>query len=81
MSAKIKTYRVAREWTVVMRSWVEVEAANVNDACAAALEADDFDDQEILDGSDGPTFIGTVERDGEELRDPYHFSEEGTTDR
>jgi hypothetical protein len=76
MAKKLKTYRVRREWTVVMESWVEVEAESVEAACAKAIEADDHDDQQIAEGSDGPTYIGAVERDGDALEVPYHWTEE-----
>jgi hypothetical protein len=71
-----RTYRIRREWTVVMESWIEVEAENVEAACAAAMQGDDYDDQEIAADSDGPTYIGAVERDGDALEVPYHWTEE-----
>jgi hypothetical protein len=76
MAKKTKTYRVRREWTVVMESYIEVEAESVEAACAAAIEADDYDDQRVAEGSDGPSYIGAVERDGESLAVPYHWTEE-----
>lgn len=54
-------YRVQRIWTVEMESWCEVEASSLKEAKELALVFDDFYDQRILDGSDGPTEIGTVE--------------------
>jgi hypothetical protein len=76
MTTKLKTYRVRREWTVVMESWVEVEAESVEAACAAAIADDNYDDQRVADDSDGPTYIGAVERDGDALTVPYHWTEE-----
>jgi hypothetical protein len=76
MAKKLKTYRVRREWAVVMESYTEVEAESVEAACAAAIEDDNYDDQQIAEGSDGPTYIGAVERDGDDLRVPYHYTEE-----
>jgi len=72
---KLKKYMVRREWTVVMESWCEVEAANATEACAAAMEQDDFDDQEIAEGSDGTTYIGAIESaDGDRLEVPYLYT-------
>jgi hypothetical protein len=76
MAKKLKTYRIRREWTAVMESYIEVEAESVEAACAAAIEDDNYDDQRVADDSDGPTYIGAVERDGESLVVPYHWTEE-----
>jgi hypothetical protein len=76
MTTKLKTYRVRREWTAVMESWVEVEAESVEAACAAAIADDNYDDQRVADDSDGPTYIGAVERDGDALEVPCHWTEE-----
>jgi len=76
MARKLKTYRVRREWTVVMESWIEVEAESVDAACTQAIEAEDYDDQHVAEGSDGQSYIGAVERDGDALEVPYHWTEE-----
>lgn len=66
----MKTYRVRREWTVVMESWVTVRAESAEAACRLALADEDFDDQSIAEGSDGPTYIGKIERRGLEVAMP-----------
>lgn len=63
-------YRVQRVWTVDMESWCEVDADDSEQAKQLALEVDDYDDQRIMDNSDGPTEIGDVE----ELEERYVFS-------
>ena len=73
----MKTYRIRREWTVVMESYVEVEATDARAACAAALAIDDFDDQRIADDSDGPTYIGRIECGGREVTVPVEYNGEG----
>ena len=75
--AKTKTFRVRREWTVVMESWVEVEAADARAACRAAMEIDDFDDQQVAEGSDGPTYIGRIECGDREVTVPANYNGEG----
>ena len=75
MATKRKTYRIRREWTVVMESWIEVEADSVEAACAVAVANDDYDDQRIADDSDGPTYIGRIECDGREVPVPVMFNE------
>lgn len=72
----VRTYRVRRSWTVTMESWCEVEAGNAAEACRLALDEDDYDDQEIADGSDGPTRIDAIELDGERIAVPEGFGEE-----
>jgi hypothetical protein len=74
---KTRTYRIRREWTVVMESWIEVEADSVEAACAAARANDDYDDQRIADDSDGPTYIGRIECGGRELPVPVQFNGDG----
>lgn len=44
-----------------MESWCDVDADDSEQAKQLALEVDDYDDQRIMDGSDGPTEIGDVE--------------------
>ena len=77
MATKKKTYRIRREWTVVMESWIEVEADSVEAACRAARANDDYDDQRIADDSDGPTYIGRIECGGRELLVPADFNGDG----
>jgi hypothetical protein len=77
MATKKKTYRIRREWTVVMESYIEVEADSVAAACAAAVADDDYDDQRIADDSDGPTYVGRIECDGRELVVPPAFNGAG----
>lgn len=80
MTTKAKTtkvYRVRREWTVVMESYVEVEATDARAACRAALAADDYDDQRIAEGSDGPTYIGRIECGGREVAVPVDYNGDG----
>lgn len=72
----MKTYRIRREWTVIMESWCEVEAGNKVEACTIAIEECDFDEQSVAADSDGPTFISRIECDGEELVIPKAFTEE-----
>jgi len=74
---KTRTYRIRREWTVVMESWIEVEAESVEAACVAARANDDYDDQRIADDSDGPTYIGRIECGGRELPVPADFNGDG----
>jgi len=76
----MKTYRVRREWTVVMESWVDVEADSLEAACEIAIDSD-YDDQRIADGSDGPTFISRIVDDetGVEVEVPAAFREEATS--
>lgn len=66
----MRTYRVRREWTVIMESWVTVRAESAEAACRLALADDDFDDQRIADDSDGPTYIGKIERRGLDVAMP-----------
>lgn len=69
----MRTYRVRREWTVVMESWIEVQAETPEAAAAIALGDDDYDNQRIADGSDGPTEIGRIVEvmlDGGEVERP-----------
>ncbi len=73
----VRTYRVRRSWTVTMESWCEVEAADATEACRLALDGDDYDDQEIADGSDGPTYIDAIEIDGDRIAVPEGFGEDG----
>ena len=73
----MKTYRVRREWTVVMESWIDVEADSVEAACRLAMANDDYDDQQIADDSDGPTYIGRIERSGREIAVPVTFNGDG----
>lgn len=75
----MKTYRIRREWTVIMESWVEVEADSLEAACEIAIDSD-YDEQQIADGSDGPTFIGRIEEaaTGLEVEVPPAFREEVT---
>lgn len=73
----MKTYRVRREWTVVMESYVEVEATDAAAACRAALAIDDYDDQRIADDSDGPTYIGRIECGGREVAVPVDYNGDG----
>lgn len=73
----MKTYRIRREWTVVMESYVEVDATDAAAACRAALAADDFDDQQIAEGSDGPTYIGRIECGGREVAVPVDYNGDG----
>jgi hypothetical protein len=72
-AAKKKTYHVYRYWTVEMKSIASVEASSVEEACRLAMEDDDYSDAEICDGSDGPTEIGMIECDGDELEVPENF--------
>ena len=72
-----RTYRIRREWTVVMESYVEVEATDAAAACRAALAIDDYDDQRIAEGSDGPTYIGRIECGGREVAVPVNYNGEG----
>lgn len=67
---KKRIFRVVRYWPVEYRSIAEVEASSVEEACRLALEDDDYSDAEAVDGSDGPTEVGTVYEvmdDGEEI--------------
>lgn len=68
----MKTYRVQREWTVIMVSPIEVEADSPEEACRLAME-EEYDDQEIAEGSDGPTYIAKLERDGQEIDVPHMY--------
>jgi hypothetical protein len=77
MATKKKTYRIRREWTVVMESWIEVEADSVEAACAAAVANDDYDDQRIADDSDGPTYVGRIECGGREITVPVRYDGDG----
>ena len=53
-------YRIRREWTVVMESWVfDVEADSLEAACEIAIGGD-YDEQQIAADSDGPTYIGRI---------------------
>jgi len=72
----MKTYRVQRCWTVVCSSYCEVEAKNKVEACRLAMEDQDYSDQEICDGSDGSTWIDSIEADSEELTVPKPYREE-----
>ena len=76
--AKKREYEVTRYWTVEMRSVAYVKASSVEEACELALEDEDYSDQEICDGSDGETTIGSVECEGEECEVPdrYYYTEE-----
>jgi len=73
----MKTYRVRREWTVVMESWIDVEADSLDAACEIAIDSD-YDDQRIADCSDGPTYIGKIVEDGTglEVEVPPAFRED-----
>ena len=82
--AKKQTYRVTREWTVIMCSTVEVEASSIREACELALDYcdeegnDGYEDQEIAADSDGPTYIGYVtDSNGFELPIPTKYQEGG----
>lgn len=70
-------YRIRREWTVVMESWIDVEADSLEAACEIAIDSD-YDEQRIADGSDGPTYIGRIVDDatGLEVEVPPSFREE-----
>jgi hypothetical protein len=72
-----RTYRIRREWTVVMESWIEVEADSVAAACAAAVADDNYDDQRIADDSDGPTYVGRIECNGREITVPVRYDGDG----
>lgn len=76
MAKKKQWYRVTREWTVVMQSVSHVEASGVEEACRLALADDDFDDQEICDDSDGPTYIGHIVSGGRDYMVPDKYSRE-----
>jgi hypothetical protein len=73
MATKQRLYRVRREWTVVMESYIEVWADDVEAACAEAIADDDYDDQRIADDSDGPTYIGRIECEGREITVPVRY--------
>lgn len=80
MASKTKTtklYRVRREWTVVMESYVEVEATDATAACRAAMAIDDYDDQQVAEGSDGPTYIGRIECGGRDVAVPVNYNGDG----
>lgn len=76
MAKKKKAYRVTREWTVIMESVSYVEASSVEEACRLALADEDFDDQEICEGSDGPTYIAHIVSGGREYMVPDKYSSE-----
>lgn len=73
----MKTYRIRREWTVVMESWIDVEADSLEAACEIAIDSD-YDEQRIADDSDGPTYIGRIKEaaTGLEVEVPPAFREE-----
>ena len=73
---KMREFKVYRYWPVEYRSIAWVKATTPEEAARLALEDDDYDDQEIAPDSDGPTYIGAVERDGDALEVPYHWTEE-----
>lgn len=75
MPARKKTYYIDRQWTVILSSTIEVEATSVKEACELALEAD-YDNQEILDGSDGETWIESVECNGKLVSVPDEYAQE-----
>jgi hypothetical protein len=75
MAAKLKTYRVCREWTVTMESWVTVEAENLTAACAAALEGDTARNSSMVNGSNTTCFIAEAQTpDGDSLEVPYLYT-------
>ena len=73
----MKTYRIRREWTVIMESWIEVEADSLEAACEIAIDSD-YGEQAIADGSDGTTYVGRIEESetGLEAEVPPAFREE-----
>lgn len=74
MAKNTQTYRVVREWTTVVQSVSYVEASSVEEACELGLDDDDFNDQETVDGGDGPTYVARVEdARGDELVIPERF--------
>jgi len=61
-----------------MDSWAEVQAESVEKACEAAMD-EDFDDQEIVSDSDGPTYISKIECEDEEIEVPKKYGLDSTT--
>jgi hypothetical protein len=72
----MKTYLVRREWTVVMESTVAVRANSPEKACEIAMDYD-YDEQEIVTDSDGPTYVGSIQelKTGTEITVPTNYRE------
>ena len=75
-TTKLQTYSIRREWMVTYCSYTKLKASSVEEACKLALEADDYGDQESMDGGDSGTWIGRIECNGMRVDVPSGYHEE-----